>query len=65
MAFKKSESLDFNSYNIMFRRRDETDYSAYCPQLNLQINGEAHEQVEALMKEEVYKHIEEVGKNKK
>lgn len=62
MAFKKSESTDFNSYDIMIRRRTEDDYSSYCPQLNKQINGLAHEQVEALMKDEILKHIEDIQK---
>ncbi|HET9136419.1 MAG TPA: hypothetical protein VFO76_07275 [Candidatus Kapabacteria bacterium] len=37
-------------YEILVRRRGETVYAAFCPQLNLIVNGTAHQQVEEKMK---------------
>ena len=37
-------------YEILVRRRGETGYSAFCPQLELIVNGTAHQQVEEKMK---------------
>ncbi len=61
MEFKKSTSTNFDEYEVMIRRRTENDYSAYCPQINLQINGLTHEQVEAMMQDKIHKHIEELS----
>jgi hypothetical protein len=38
-------------YEILVRRRGETGYAAFCPQLNLIVNGTAHQQVEEKMKQ--------------
>ena len=39
------------NYEILIRRRGETGYAAFCPELELIVNGTAHEQVENKMKE--------------
>ena len=46
-------------YEILVRRRGETGYAAFCPQLNLIVNGTAHQQVEEKMKQLI---LERVGK---
>ena len=44
-------------YEILIRRRGETGYAAFCPELELIVNGTAHEQVENKMKELILEHI--------
>lgn len=60
MEVEKSQSIDPGDYEIFVRRRGENDYSSYCPQLNLMINGTEHEQVVALMRKAIEKHISEL-----
>ncbi|MCO5251122.1 MAG: hypothetical protein M9949_06845 [Candidatus Kapabacteria bacterium] len=57
-----SNSLNINDYEILIRRRGETDYASYCPQLNLMLVGSYHEEVENKMYEKVVSHIEELKK---
>lgn len=44
-------------YEILIRRRGETGYAAFCPELELIVNGTAHEQVENKMKELILEHV--------
>ncbi|MEI8135198.1 MAG: hypothetical protein WCH46_09030 [bacterium] len=44
-------------YEILIRRRGETVYAAFCPELELIVNGTAHEQVENKMKELIMEHV--------
>jgi len=44
-------------YEILIRRRGETGYAAFCPELELIVNGTAHEQVENKMKELIMEHV--------
>ncbi len=44
-------------YEILIRRRGETGYAAFCPELELIVNGTAHEQVENRMKELILEHV--------
>ncbi|HLP27838.1 MAG TPA: hypothetical protein VK147_04295 [Candidatus Didemnitutus sp.] len=50
-------STDPNDYEILIRRRGESDYASYCPQLTRMIKGQAHEEVEEAMKKIVLDHI--------
>ena len=54
----KPTSTDPNDYEILIRRRDETGYAAYCPQLQHLIKGTAHVEVEEAMKKYVLDYIE-------
>ena len=45
------------NYEILIRRRGETGYAAFCPELELIVNGTAHEQVENKMKELILEHV--------
>lgn len=56
----KPTSTDPNDYEILIRRRGETDYASYCPQLAHMIKGTAHEEVEEAMKKVVLDHIAEL-----
>lgn len=62
MEVKKSTSTDFYDYEIYVRRRGESDYASYCPQLNLMINGSEHEQVVMLMRQKIEEHIKNLRK---
>lgn len=53
----KSQSVDINDYEILIRKRGESDYASYCPQINQMVVGTEHEEVRELMKEQVDKHI--------
>lgn len=57
MSFEISKSKNTFDYEILIRRRGETQYSSYCPQLNYMLNGEEHEEVENKMKEYIKEHI--------
>lgn len=50
-------STDPNDYDVLIRRRGETDYASYCPQLAYMIKGSAHEEVEEAMKAHVLTYI--------
>ena len=54
----KPVSTNPNDYEILIRRRDETGYAAYCPQLQHMIKGSAHVEVEEAMKQYVLDYIE-------
>lgn len=54
---QKPTSLNPLDYEILIRRRDESDYASYCPQLGHMIKGTAHEEVEEAMKEHVRQYI--------
>lgn len=53
----KPTSKDPNDYEVLIRRRGETDYASYCPQLAHMIKGQAHEEVEDAMKAYVLAYI--------
>jgi hypothetical protein len=53
----KPQSTDPNDYEILIRRRGESDYASYCPQLAHMIKGQAHEEVEEAMKAYVMAYI--------
>ena len=44
-------------YEILVRRRGETVYAAFCPQLELIVNGTAHQQVEEKMRQLILEHV--------
>ena len=44
-------------FEILIRRRGETGYAAFCPELELIVNGTAHEQVENKMKALILEHV--------
>lgn len=50
-------STNPHDYDVLIRRRDETGYAAYCPQLQHMIKGAAHEEVEEAMKQYVLDYI--------
>ena len=45
------------NYEILIRRRGETVYAAFCPELNLIVNGTAHQQVEEKMRQLILEHV--------
>jgi hypothetical protein len=59
----KPTSTDINDYEILIRRRGETDYASYCPQLAHMIKGTAHEEVEEAMKQFIMDHINALRAN--
>lgn len=54
----KPTSTNPADYEVLIRRRDETGYAAYCPQLQHMIKGTAHVEVEEAMKQYVLEYIE-------
>lgn len=58
MEFKPLTSKNFEDYEIVVKRRSEIDYSAYCPQINIMVDGTEHEEVEQKIKAEIQKHID-------
>jgi len=44
-------------YEILIRRRGETVYAAFCPELELIVNGTAHQQVEEKMRQLIMEHV--------
>ena len=44
-------------YEILVRRRGEAVYAAFCPQLNLIVNGTAHQQVEEKMRQLIMERV--------
>jgi len=50
-------STDPNDYEILIRRRGDTDYASYCPQLAHMIKGTEHVEVEEAMKAYILQHI--------
>lgn len=53
----KPTSHNPNDYEVLIRRRGESDYASYCPQLAHMIKGLAHEEVEDAMKAYVLAYI--------
>ena len=45
------------NYEILIRRRGDTVYAAFCPELELIVNGTAHEQVEEKMRQLILEHV--------
>ncbi len=58
MEIKPFTSKNIEDYEIIVKRRSETDYSAYCPQINTMIDGTEHVEVEGKIKAEIQKHID-------
>ncbi|HRP01079.1 MAG TPA: hypothetical protein PLE30_00355 [Candidatus Kapabacteria bacterium] len=58
MAYSISNSTNVNDYEILIRKRGDSEYASYCPQLNLMLTGTFHEEVENLMYERIKLHIE-------
>lgn len=58
MEFQPLTSKEVNDYEIIVKRRSETDYSAYCPQINTMVDGFEHKEVEEKLKLEIQKHID-------
>lgn len=49
--------INGKEYEILVRRRGENSYAAFCPQLELIVNGTAHVQVEEKMKMLITEHV--------
>jgi hypothetical protein len=58
MEFKPLTSKNIEDYEVVVKRRSETDYSAYCPEINIMVDGTEHEEVELKLKAEIQKHID-------
>ncbi|MDZ4746667.1 MAG: hypothetical protein SGJ05_11800 [bacterium] len=56
-------SINLDDYEILIRRRGESDYASYCPQLTFMIKGSTHEEVEEAMKDHVRAHVESIRTN--
>lgn len=52
-----SKSINRNDYEILIRKRGESEYASYCPQLNLILDAEIHEEAAEKMEERIEKHI--------
>ncbi len=52
------QSIDPQDYDVLIRRRGETVYASYCPQLEHIIKGTAHVEVEDAMKAYILEYIE-------
>jgi hypothetical protein len=61
----KPTSKDPSDYEILIRRRGETDYASYCPQLARMVRGTAHEEVEDAMKAIVLEYIAQLESEEK
>lgn len=60
MGFKPSTSTNIDDYEILIRRRGDSEYASYCPQLNVMLTGSFHEEVENLMYEHILSHIKKL-----
>lgn len=60
MEIKISKSTNIDDYEIMIRKRGDGNYASYCPQLNLIIRGNQHEQVQYAMLDKINEHIEKM-----
>lgn len=65
MSFDTLKSTNSSDYEILIRRRGETEYASYCPQINYMITGDTHEEVEQLMEVKIQKHIESIKSENK
>ncbi len=61
MSFEISKSKNTFDYEILIRRRAESEYASYCPQLNYMLTGAEHEEVEDKMKAYIEEHISKLG----
>lgn len=59
----KSVSTSLDDYEVLIRRRGESDYASYCPQLTYMIKGTTHEEVEEAMKAYVRAYVESLALN--
>jgi len=57
MEVKISDSKDIHDYEILIRKRGESAYASYCPQLNYMLTGKEHEEVRQQMYEHIQGHI--------
>lgn len=64
-AIMKSKSTKFDDYEILIRKRGESDFASYCPQINLMIKGNSHQEVHLKMKEKIEEHIFKILSNEK
>lgn len=60
MEIKISKSTNIDDYEIMIRKRGDNNYASYCPQLNLILRGNQHEQVQYAMLDKINQHIEKL-----
>lgn len=51
-------STNLDDYEVLIRRRGESDYASYCPQLTYMIKGTTHEEVEEAMKAYIRAYVE-------
>ena len=58
MEIKISKSTNIDDYEIMIRKRGDNNYASYCPQLNLILRGNQHEEVQYAMLDKINEHIE-------
>ena len=59
----KSVSTNLDDYEVLIRRRGESDYASYCPQLTYMIKGTTHEEVEEAMKAYVRSYVASLALN--
>jgi hypothetical protein len=57
MEIKISRSTNPDDYEILIRKKGVNNYSSYCPQLNLVLNGTVHEEVVNMMQIKINEHI--------
>ena len=60
MQQQLSNSLNPEDYEILIRKRGDNTYASYCPQLNLILKGNEHQQVRDLMQERINQHIKKI-----
>jgi len=58
-----SRSTNKWDYEILIRKRGESEYASYCPQLNYMLMGTEHAEVEMKMEEYIHTHIKEIQNN--
>lgn len=56
-------NTNLDDYEVLIRRRGESDYASYCPQLTYMIKGATHEEVEEAMKTYVRDYVESLQVN--
>lgn len=54
---EKSNSLNYDDYEVLVRRRGENEFASYCPQLNLMVVGAFQEEVEDKIFTQIANHI--------
>ncbi len=63
MDVKISQSTNPNDYEVLVRKQGNSNYSSYCPQINLMLTGTEHVEVQKAMEEKVLQHIQQLSKN--